>query len=367
MVVAVATLLALALALPAAAHETDPSIVAELLAITPEPPEGVTIQVATSIEAQLIAENTTDRELVVLARGGEPFLRIGPDGVLANLNSPDWYRTNDPTGAATVPARAQDPDAEPEWARASREPSWGWFDHRLHDAPLTAADVDVEEGRISDWEIPMTYGGEPLAVTGQIARRPIRGAVVAALESDLAIAEDLTLALLPGPLPGLFIDSARTDDVIVTGPEGEPFLRVGPDGVEANVRSPAWAENAAARGQVPEAEVDPRAAPEWVTVADVPRYGWLEPRARPAADPPPEVTQGGRVVVLGRWEVPLEVGGRAVVARGVTTWQPTSGEGAPADAGLPGAARLGVLGLAAAGVLGLGLLARARSRRGRSA
>jgi hypothetical protein len=345
-------------ALPVAAHETDPSIVAELLEITPAPPAGLTIQVVTSVEAQLVVENTTGTELTVIATGGEPFLRIGPDGVLVNRSSPDWYRTNDPSGLAPVPERAQDPEAEPDWARVSREPSWGWFDHRLHDRPLTLADLDVEEGRLYGWEIPMRYGDEDLRVIGQVARRPIRGAVTAALQGSGELAEGVSLALLPGPFPGLFLSSARDDEVLVRGPDGEPFLRLGPAGAHVNVRSPAWAQNASARGQTPEAEVDPAAPPEWLEVATVPRFGWLEPRARPAEDPPAEVVEGGRAVTLGRWEVPVEVGGDTVLARGVTTWQPSgaTGPGAtaagPVGEGLPRAAILA----AAAAVLGAGVL-----------
>jgi hypothetical protein len=323
-------------ALPAVAHETDPSVVVELEAVRPALPDGVTIQVVTTVEAQLVAENTTDTELVVLATGGEPFLRIGPEGVLANLNSPDWYRSNDPSGLAAVPERARDPQAEPAWARASREPSWGWFDHRLHERPLTAAELDVEEGIIARWAVPLRYGEAEGAVTGVVARRPPRGIVVAALETPGELAEGVTLAVLPGPFPGLFLTSERDDEVIVRGPDGEPFLRFSAEGTAANVRSPAWAQLLAARGEAPSVEVDPTAPPRWEPVAGGPRYGWLEPRAR-TADPPAAIVEGGRAVPLERWEVPVEVGGETVVARGVTSWQPlataavSGGGGAPAE------------------------------------
>jgi hypothetical protein len=338
-VTALALLLGLACAAaaaPAHAHETDPSIVVELRSVTPALPAGVTVQVVTSIAAQLIAENTTGTELAVLDRRGVPFLRIGSEGVLANLASPDWYLSNDPTGAAQVPARAQDPAADPEWARVSREPSWGWFDHRLHPEPLGAADTDVEDGVVSRWEVALRYADTDVAVRGVVARRPIRGAVTAMLLGEPEIAPGVSLALLPGPVPGLFLSSDRDDVVIVEGGRGEAFLRVRPDGVDVNIRSPVWADNAAARGHVPPAEVDPAAAPQWQQVADVPRFGWLEPRALPAQDPPEAVVRGDRVVTLGRWVVPVRVGDDVVRAAGVTTWQPLAArdglpDGAPPE------------------------------------
>lgn len=76
-------------ALPASAHGADPSIRTVLDRIEPEVP-GVTIQGVASVSAELVAENTTPTELVALAETGEPFLRIGPEGVLSNVASPTW-------------------------------------------------------------------------------------------------------------------------------------------------------------------------------------------------------------------------------------------------------------------------------------
>ena len=45
----------------------------------------------------------------MLAEHGEPFLRIGPDGVEANLASPSWYLTNQPFGAGQLPAERHRP------------------------------------------------------------------------------------------------------------------------------------------------------------------------------------------------------------------------------------------------------------------
>jgi hypothetical protein len=36
----------------------------------------------------------------ILDEEGQAFLRIGPDGVEDDFNSPSWFRSNDPTGKA---------------------------------------------------------------------------------------------------------------------------------------------------------------------------------------------------------------------------------------------------------------------------
>lgn len=314
----------------ALAHTSDASVVAELRTIQPEPPAGVTVQVVNTVAAQVVAENTTAKDLVVLATGGEPVLRLGPRGVHANVASPDWYQINDPSGAAPVPPRARTGGAKPDWRPVSARPSWGWFDHRLHEEPVRAPAADGQPRVLASWEIPMRYGTSDLAVQGAVIHRPIQGSVVATLDQEPTPPQGLTLTVLPGALPGLFLTSDRRDDVLVRGAAGEPFLRVGPSGAHVNVRSPTWAQTASARGRVPPALVDPDAPPRWKRLSDAPRVGWLEPRTVPEADPSAEVTSGGRAVELTRWTIPLDVAGEAIELRGVTRWEPlrtTNGEG----------------------------------------
>jgi hypothetical protein len=89
---------------PAAAHEVDPAIrfvIDEAPAV-----EGISVQVGTSVTAQLVLSNTSDRPVEVLGDRGQPFLRVGPDGVEANLAAPEWYLSNSPFGDGQVPASA---------------------------------------------------------------------------------------------------------------------------------------------------------------------------------------------------------------------------------------------------------------------
>ena len=57
----------------------------------------------------------------------------------------------------------------------------------------------------------------------------------------------------------------------------------------------------------------------WTRVADVPRYGWLDPRLSDGSDP--LRAQPDRSTPLSAWTIPIDVGGRRTVIRGTTSWR----------------------------------------------
>lgn len=57
-------------------------------------------------DALLAVDNRTGREVAVPGYEGEPYLRIGPDGVFENRNSPATYQNNDRYAQSTVPTHA---------------------------------------------------------------------------------------------------------------------------------------------------------------------------------------------------------------------------------------------------------------------
>jgi hypothetical protein len=73
----------------------------------------------------------------------------------------------------------------------------------------------------------------------------------------------------------------RTDhDIVVLGYEDEPYLRVGPDGVSENRRSPSTYVNRTRRGNSPVPDsADSDARPEWRRVSDEPVARWHDHRA----------------------------------------------------------------------------------------
>lgn len=288
---------------------------------------GVTIQVAASVSAEVIAENTTTTELAVLAETGEPFLRIGPEGVFANVASPSWYLSNSPFGDAPIPPDVT-ADAAPRWTQVATEPSWGWFDHRLHPAPRGAPKTATghDTVRLARWSIPFDYGERRIVARGRIVYAPASGAVTARLRSSDRPFADVGVQLAPGRVPGLFVSNRGPTQIVVVGAGGEPFLRIGPTGTEVNRHSPTWIENARVRGlDVAQLVADPDAAPDWELLSSAPRASWLEFRGNyERGEPPRSVIDGGNTKVLRRWSVPIERGGRTVNVRGETIWSPVN-------------------------------------------
>src|SRR5680860_1141193 len=79
-------------AVPAGAHGADPGIRYQLTDV-PEV-EGLTVQVVRGLAGQLVLANTTDQVVEVLDDDGRAFLRIGPNGVEADVGSPTWQASD---------------------------------------------------------------------------------------------------------------------------------------------------------------------------------------------------------------------------------------------------------------------------------
>jgi hypothetical protein len=123
----------------------------------------------------------------------------------------------------------------------------------------------------------------------------------------------------------LQLTNDASTDVVVVGYTDEPYLRVGPDGVFRNRRSPATYLNADRNGRRPiPAEADATAAPVWERVSSghVARWHdhrthWMSPERPPAvrADP-------GRRQLVQEWNVPLRQGDTALTVSGTLEWVP---------------------------------------------
>lgn len=141
--------------------------------------------------------NDSDEVLVVEGYEGEPYLRIGPDGVDHNRRSPTTYvnadrvvrRVGGRTGVAMPPD--VDPTAQPEWIRIDTEPLARWHDHRVHwMSPQPPSFVEAgpvmrtlmrlnlvgvvgragkDAGVFQEWSVPVTFAGEPAVVRGEMA------------------------------------------------------------------------------------------------------------------------------------------------------------------------------------------------------
>ncbi len=324
-VLASATAAISVLQLPAEAHGANPSIDNSVGGMVPRQ-DGITFSIVDSVAPELSATNTTPRPLEVLDRFGDPYLRIGPRGAEGNLNSAEFYRSADPSGAARVPARAQKPGAEPAWVQLSTDPSWAWFDARVRpDIDTAPADVVAGHRRttLAVWSIPLQYNGRHARLDGQVVYAPPVGGAAARLTSDLHPAPGLTTALQTGRYPDLFVQNTGPEPLLVLGQAGEPFARIDVTGVAVNVRSPVHVADTIARGRTPEAAPNASAAPIWRHVSDQASYDWLDPRTRyPGSRPPTSVLLAGSRTVLQSWSVPVVLGSRQLRLDGVVEWVP---------------------------------------------
>jgi hypothetical protein len=114
--------------------------------------------------------------------------------------------------------------------------------------------------------------------------------------------------------------------LIVTGYEGESYLRFDAYGVARNLRSPATYLNQDryAEVELPDS-TDAKAAPEWEVIALEPTYRWHDHRTHwMSPDPPPQAQQDPdrSHVIDERWEIPLTVDDRDVTIAGDLTWAP---------------------------------------------
>ena len=124
----------------------------------------------------------------------------------------------------------------------------------------------------------------------------------------------------------LELENRTGEEALVVGYQDEPYLRVGPEGVFENGRSPATYLNASrqGRGAVP-GSADPKAAPEWRKVSSEPVARWHDHRVHwMGGQNPPAVRRepGERHTVIADWVVPIRQGNTTVTASGDLLWIP---------------------------------------------
>jgi hypothetical protein len=176
--------------------------------------------------------------------------------------------------------------------------------HAVRDAGRAA-----EVGR---WRVPLRVDGVPVALEGGFRwQPPPAGAHRARLTSPRELAPGVRVRLLPGDTPGLLVENTSRRLLTVLDGDGEPFLRIGRKGVEANVRSRAWpASGRRASATVDHGPTD-LGAPYWQRVARSSSYGWIDPRLVPH----------DRGDARASWRIPVLLGTRELALTGVAQWR----------------------------------------------
>jgi len=274
--------------------------------------DGVDVEIRAEPAPTLVVRNRTDRPVEVLDDDDQPFLRIGPDHVEADVDDPDFYGSESPASGAATPPSAT--DENPRFVTLVDGADWAWFEHRITYWP-----------KDQPWRIPIRVGDTTAEIVGRWVPVEVPGRVVATLdplEDDIA---GLYLAVLDGPAPGLFVGNDTGEAFVVDDQRGDPFLRIGP-------------------------EITTRARPggDHETVAPTARYGWIEPRLGWQGDPPDEHASR-------RWEVPARLGDDDLVLSGTVEWVPLDRAGADGKGGgVPRALVIG--GIVAVAVLAAGVV-----------
>lgn len=163
------TVLLVMLAAPAAAHGRGSDATNFRSQITATPGvEGLEWQVLGGDEL-LHVRNGGDQEVVVLGYEGEPYLRVGPDGVFENRNSPATYLNRERLLTSVPPGVEADPEAAPEWEQVSDGNSYAWHDHRIHwMAPTPAVADPGSEELVFEWAVPFRYGDDEHNLLGAL-------------------------------------------------------------------------------------------------------------------------------------------------------------------------------------------------------
>jgi hypothetical protein len=164
---------ALGPASPAAAHSADAPPASDYRCVVTglsRPVPGLAVRTVNA-GTQLELVNRTGRAIEVLGYSGEPYLRVAPDGVYQNANSPATYLNQTLTGGPVPPATAT-AAAPPAWQKLSGTAAVLWHDHRAHwmapGRPPAVAAAPGAPHRISTWSIPLRDGVTPFAVTGTL-------------------------------------------------------------------------------------------------------------------------------------------------------------------------------------------------------
>ena len=120
--------------------------------------------------------------------------------------------------------------------------------------------------------------------------------------------------------------NAGSDVVTVLGYDGEPYLRIGPGGVEENARSAATYLNRTrdSHSPVPDSALDPAAPPQWRQVSATPSWRWHDHRTHWMAEElPPSVVDrpdGTDTVEVSRYRLDFRQGDTPATVSGRLLW-----------------------------------------------
>jgi hypothetical protein len=158
-------------AAPAAAHGTAQVPATDfdvrLHSVRPAIP-GVRFRVVDN-GARVELRNDTGTDVTVLGYEGEPYLRVGPDGVFRNRRSPATFLNRQRYITTSAPPSIYNAKAAPEWQRISHGHVTRWHDHRAH---YMGSARGGSQRVLMAWTIPMERGSTRIDATGDVLYVP---------------------------------------------------------------------------------------------------------------------------------------------------------------------------------------------------
>jgi len=181
-------------AAPASAHGLgglEPTNYESVLRSVSPHVDGLHVRV-TDLGTRIELTNDGPHDVVVLGYSGEPYLRVGPDGVFENVRSPATYLNRSTTiSQSNTPPKSANADAAPVWRQVSSGTTASWHDHRTHlmatEDPPEVRRAPDERHVVDNWRLPLRVGSERVVARGQLVYVPppspwpwVAGAVVLA-------------------------------------------------------------------------------------------------------------------------------------------------------------------------------------------
>lgn len=158
---------------PAEAHTVGPQLLSRFDAISPPAP-GVSYQILSTGAAPYVTVAVSgDHTFQIFGLLGEPFIRIGPDGVQVNRSSPSVeFMITDPTRVLTLPAAATQ---QPRWETVSTDTLYHYYERRAewpHIGQPKEAQALGRRAIVYRFRIPASYDGRPVAIVGHVTWVP---------------------------------------------------------------------------------------------------------------------------------------------------------------------------------------------------
>ena len=177
------------------------------------PVEGLQVTIIGGDERMRLV-NRSGRTVVIEGYDGEPYLRLGPDGLYVNNHSPAVWLNAERLGRTPVPPSA-DPTEPPEWVRVRTEQVVEWHEHRAQwmSTVLPPRVIRNPDDRhfVFDWEVPGTVDGRPLTISGTLEYVPAGAGTGSSFPSTIvAIASAAAAAVIVIGL--LLLARRRFDD-----------------------------------------------------------------------------------------------------------------------------------------------------------